>query len=70
MKRKPQIRFSCRKIIVNRKTSKLIFYGNKIASSKFEGLQTTPQKGGAQNCCGPMDKARTKSRSEPEELTG
>jgi hypothetical protein len=70
MKRNPQIRFSCRKIIVNRKTSKLFFYGNKITSSKFEVLQTTSDKRGAQKRCGPMDKARRKARREPEELTG
>jgi hypothetical protein len=49
--------------------SKLIFYSIKITSNKFEGLQNTLHKGGAQNRCGPMEKACRKARREPEELT-
>jgi hypothetical protein len=70
MKRKPHIRFSCRKIIINRNTDQIDFYSKKITSSKFEGLQNTPHKGGAQNRYSPVDEVYRKVRREPEELTG
>jgi hypothetical protein len=63
-------KISCRKIIVNRKTyTNFISYSNKITSSKFEQLHTTPHKARSQKCCSSMDKALRKGRREPKELT-